>query len=183
MLEWFKNKDVAIVGGAASLFNDKLGNKIDEHEVVVRINRGILIRDESSQGKRTDIWAIGQPITVEDLFDNVKYEHNFHLSHKGRSHIHSKIEYYLPMKILNKLRKKLKHDKPSSGLMAMHYICECVPKTVTLYGFDWKATPTWYYEDVAQLINIPSDYQPHDWKIEKEYVENNFLSLPNITLS
>ena len=183
MLKWFKNKDVAIVGSAASLFNNKLGKQIDKHEIVVRINRGILVKDESSQGKRTDIWAIGQPKTVEDLFDSVKYKHNFHLSHKGRFYVHSgkktkeshpKIEYYLPMNILNKLRKKLKHNKPSSGLMAAHYICECAPKTLTLYGFDWKKTPTWYYEETS--------YQPHDWKLEKQYIEDNFLSLPNIAL-
>ena len=49
--EAWKNKDVAIVGSAVSLFGNKLGKQIDKHEIVVRVNRGILIKDESSQGK------------------------------------------------------------------------------------------------------------------------------------
>jgi len=165
MLEWFKNKDVAIIGGAESLFDQGYGKTIDQHEVIVRINRSVIIKDQEHQGSRTDYWAIGHHKTVEDLFDKISCK-NFHLSHKRPKTPHPKIDFYLPMDLLNNLRLNLGHEKPSSGLMALDYINNCNPKSITIYGFDWRETPTWYYTD--------TDYQPHDWNLEKKYIITNF---------
>lgn len=172
MKEWFYNKNVALVGSSESLFMHSFGDKIDSHEVVCRINRGVIIKDPIAQGKRTDIWAIGQAKTVEDLLDSCCVK-NIHLSHKGRTYNntwegHPKINYYMPMEILDDLRNDLGHKKPSSGLMIAYYIFVSNPKSVTLYGFDWKKTNTWYFEEGA--------YQPHDWNLEKDYFQKTFLS-------
>jgi len=161
MQEWFENKDVALVGSSAALMKSTLGNSIDSHEIVCRINRGVIIQNPLAQGIRTDVWAIGQSKTVDDLFKKYKIK-NFYMSHKGRKIIDNRIHYYLSMEILNNLRNDLVHSKPSSGLMALHYIKHCKPTKITIYGFDWKRTSTWYYEE--------TDYQPHNWQLEEQYV-------------
>src|SRR5699024_6374491 len=54
---WFKNKRVAIIGGADSVLKEKLGEYIDGFDVVVRINKGVEIIDKQKEyiGTRTDI--------------------------------------------------------------------------------------------------------------------------------
>jgi hypothetical protein len=179
MQKWFENKNVALVGGAQSLFDRMHGNEIDSHEVVCRINRSVLIKDAAAQGNKTDIWSIGVPNTVEDLFPTVKIK-NFHLSHKrrvynGKNESHPNIDFYMPMKVLDNLRGDLGHEKPSSGLMSLYYILYCSPKSIKMYGFDWKETPTWYYEETI--------YQPHNWLLEKTYIEKILLNrYKNITV-
>lgn len=160
MQDWFENKDVALVGSSGALMQGTQGNNIDSHEVVCRINRGVIIQNPTAQGTRTDVWAIGTIKTVEDLFE--KYNvNNFYMSHKGRRIIDNRINYYMSMEVLDRLREDLSHQKPSSGLMALYYIQHCKPKQITIYGFDWKRTGTWYYEE--------TNYQPHDWQLEEKY--------------
>jgi len=165
MHDWFRKKSVAIIGGAQSLFDKQYGSEIDTHDVVVRINRSIIIKDSQAQGNKTNVWAIGHHKTVEDLFDTIDVK-NIHLSHKRPKTPHPKINYYLPLDILDELRQDIKHQKPSSGLMTLHYVNFCIPKSITVYGFDWRETPTWYYTD--------TNYQPHDWELEKQYIITNF---------
>ena len=52
-----KNKSVAVVGPASYLENSGLGEEIDSHDVVIRINRGCELIDKYSKdiGKKTDI--------------------------------------------------------------------------------------------------------------------------------
>jgi hypothetical protein len=168
MQDWFENKDVALVGSSGALMQNTHGDSIDCHEVVCRINRGIIIINPKSQGTRTDVWAIGTIKTVEDLFE--KYNvNNFYMSHKGRRIIDNRIDYYMSMEVLDRLRDDLSHQKPSSGLMALYYIQHCKPKQITIYGFDWKRTGTWYYEE--------TNYQPHDWQLEEKYVREMNLRI------
>jgi hypothetical protein len=70
MLDWFDRKRVAVVGNASSLFNSVFGKEIDNHEVVVRINRSSTIcfpenDNEKSQGTRTDVWAFSFADSME----------------------------------------------------------------------------------------------------------------------
>lgn len=171
MLDWFKGKDVALVGSAGALFDQKYGAQIDQHEVVVRINRGVIIKDKDAQGTKTDYWAVGKPKTVQDLIDTHTYKGNIHLSVGDRGKKHPKIDYYIPMKTLNSLIGELGHKKPSSGLMILYHIYMSNPKSLSLYGFDWNKSGTWYH--------IPWS-APHDWGREERFIRKKYLSQENV---
>ena len=131
MFDFFVGKDVAIVGGAGGLFNSNLGNKIDAHQIVIRINRGILIKDEKHQGTKTDYWAYPNPSKIWDIHGKFKYK-TIHLDKLRRDYYNYEkwkgieTDYYIPIEIIDELYDaKIKYgksnsknitDKPSSGL-------------------------------------------------------------------
>lgn len=172
MKEWFENKDIALVGNAQSLFNNNYGDKIESADIVCRLNRGVIIQDTKKQGVRTDVWGIGVPKFVEDIFDDIQCNKKIHLSFKDRKYPHPKINFYLPMEMIKDLQTQLTHSKPSSGLAMLYYINLCSPKNIILYGFDWKATPTWYKEEGI--------YRPHNWDLERQFVYREILVNPNV---
>lgn len=178
MKDWFQGRDVAIIGNAWSLFDREYGNQIDQHEVVVRLNRGVLELDLVSQGSKIDVWAYAEEKLIEDLYDLVPCRKTMHMSRKGRKvkvegqkkkqwEGHPMTAYYYPWDCLEELKLKLGHERPSSGLMVLDHVYSCEPKKVSLYGFDWKMTPTWYYQEPTT---------EHGWDIERKYVFDNYGS-------
>lgn len=184
MQDWFKNKSVAIVGNSESLFTKNQGLEIDSHDIVCRINRGIIIIDPSHQGNKTDIWAYGVAAFVEDLFKSYKKIRTIHLSHKKRK---SKIEgfklkqwerhpytdFYIPIDQIQNLYNSFGYDRLSSGLLLLNYIDSCSPKNINLYGFDWKKTSTWYFHEFETV---------HKWDEEKDFIQKHFLNKQYINL-
>lgn len=167
MQHWFRDKSVALIGNAQSLFDRQHGHDIDAHDVVCRLNRGIIIQDAKSQGQRTDVWAIGLPKFVTDILDTATYGFLMHVSFKGRQQPDPRVDYYLPLDFISQLVSDLDHPKPSTGLAMIAAISHCAPRCLSLYGFDWKQTPTWYFKE--------GRYQPHDWQREKTFVQARFL--------
>jgi hypothetical protein len=184
MIDQFKNKKVVIVGNSLSLFEKKFGEDIDSYQIVCRINRGIVIKNSLSQGTKTDVWAYSIPRIVEDLFSTVTCENTIHLANKHRSikvegyklkqfQSDTRTKYYYPVEWWNMLVSNLGFDKPSSGLMLLDLISRSEPKSITLYGFDWKESPTWYFQEATT---------EHNWHLEKSYIYKNFLNNDNIHL-
>lgn len=50
-------KRVALVGNAMSLLKENRGGEIDEHDIVIRINKGLPEFVGSSVGQKTDVWV------------------------------------------------------------------------------------------------------------------------------
>lgn len=184
MKEWFENLSVAVVGNSKSLFEKDYGNLIDSNDVVCRINKGINITDASSQGTRSDVWGYAVTRIVQEEIIKYQFDKTIHLTRKHRK---SRIEgfknkqfesesctkFYYPLENLDKLCSRLGHTQPSSGLILINHILESRPKQVYLFGFDWKETPTWYFQEATT---------EHDWNLEKQFVEKNFLNLSNCKL-
>lgn len=57
--------------------------------------------------------------------------------------------------------------KASTGLIMSYYTSISNPKSVTLYGFDWKRTPTWYFGEEE----YNETHQPHDWEWEEWFIK------------
>lgn len=178
------NKSIAIIGNSESLFTKTQGAEIDSHDVVCRINRGIQLINPVCQGVKTDIWAYGSYKQVEDLYDLQLCSNTIHLTHlhrkikikgykKKQNFYFEKTKFYIPMEVLTELEKKSTIKRPSSGLILLYYVCTCFPKSISLYGFDWKETPTWYYQEFTT---------PHDWMKEKMFVTKNLLNKNHINL-
>lgn len=185
MIDWFKNKSVSIVGNSLSLFDTDYGFLIDSADVVIRINQGYTVNSFNSHGDKTDViayarWsAVGKGLRLrDDLLSTKKF---IHVSIRGRNEIKDynllgvtpdRFCYY-PLEMYTELKKsKLslgKKEKPSSGICMLDYLSSCSPASVSIFGFDWKDTPTFYD------LHRPLEQEPHIYELERSYCLENFI--------
>ena len=169
----FKNKRVAVVGNADSLFKQRFGREIENHELVCRINQGPLASKSKTHGNRTDVLFYGDPgIITEDTLLKLNNNTIHILTHTKFADrpMHSENLYMISQSLLDEIQNKHKYDKkgqwPSTGLMAVELILNQNPDTVSLFGFDWKQTPTFYRKD-------DKGDGRHVWKFEQNYLSNH----------
>jgi hypothetical protein len=184
MIDLFKNKKVAIVGNSQSIFQKSYGNMIDDHDIVCRINRGIILKDEMSQGTKTDVWTYGDFSIVQDLFEIYNIEHTIHLSavkrlttikgtEEKQFEKYPYTKYYVPLDELDQLVKKINsidRFEPSSGLILINCVHLRDSNSISLFGFDWKKEKTWYNDTEDVLSN-------HNWDLEKKFILNNYNNI------
>jgi hypothetical protein len=177
----FIDKKVAIIGNSSSIFLKNFGEEIDKHDVVCRINRGIIIKNETSQGKKTTVWAYGDHSIVRDLFKNYQIKETIHLSDKKRLarikgfkerqfEKYPNTSFYVPLKNIYDLKRNLnptENVEPSSGLIMLDFVYSSFPSSISLFGFDWKKQATWYNksEDINDI---------HNWDLEKRFIANTY---------
>jgi len=180
VIDWFDDKTVAVVGNALSLFDKEYGRIIDEHDVVCRINKGVTAIPSVSHGKRLDYTVISRWNIINSLYIKGKTKgSNFVVcSRKGFNDLKEDIPediYYYPLELHANLKwKKLglsKLQEPSTGLVFLDLLSQCKPKAVSIFGFDWKETPTFYDLDRTK--------EPHLYELEKEYCLTNFVKKYN----
>lgn len=168
-------KSVAIVGNALSLFNCSYGQQIDSHDIVIRLNKAAMWYDRfdvpQSHGKRTDIWMFWSAHEYRPMItDLIKRNSNVvkvHCSTVMRHHGNvSMVDLLYPIKQHHQLCRAAKIDNPTTGLMAIDFCLSANPSTVSLYGFDWKATPTWTDPD-----RVYDQQCPHDHCAERLYCQ------------
>ena len=184
MKEWFENKTVAIIGNAMSLFDKQYGIEIDEHDVVVRLNKAAMLHtnfDVSiSHGKRTDVWIFWNAGEYKKLFSELPNVKKMHAGHQGRYESNvSAVDFLYPISPnYNNLKLKAgEHNNPTTGFIALDWITSCNPLKLDIYGFDWKETPTF-----TDPNRVKDKTCLHDHKTEKEYVNSNILTLPYVIL-
>jgi hypothetical protein len=182
MRQWFEGKTVALIGNATYLFDLSYGEEIDSHDVVVRLNKAAMLytnmKSGDSHGYRTDVWMFWNANEYKNYFKNTKAK-LMHMGHQGRNtgNRHG-IDFMYPDEPYAKLRKVAgKHNNPTTGFMALDYIISCKPKSLDVYGFDWKETPTFTDPDRKKEKNCP-----HDYEAEKEHCAKFFFSRPEVTL-
>ena len=139
------NKKISVVGNAASLFQRKqLGTQIDSSYMVIRFNGGT-IKNHNAQGWRTTIQAH---------------------SHRMKS------KWEIPKATLWDVREMEEREylelelgvRPSCGIIVLEYLKNKYPDHhVKIFGFDWKATHSWYCPDNYGLREV------HNYGIEKKY--------------
>lgn len=152
--EFIKNKRVALVGNALSIFDKKNGKLIDSYDVIIRFNYGF-VKSIESQGIKTDIHILAVNLKSEEYnLLNAKFRLN-------RSRI-----CHNPCKtILWADRKRLINNckQPSSGFIAIDLCLSSGAKEISLFGFDFNKTMTFY--------NDPNYKTMHDFVKEEEYVK------------
>jgi hypothetical protein len=184
MKEWFEGKTVALVGNAQSLFNKEYGAEIDNHEVVVRLNKAAMLytefEAEKTHGKKTNVWIFWNAGEYKSQF--VKHPHvkKMHAGHQARFDANLKhVDFTYPnipnYELLR--RKSGNHNNPTTGFIAIDWITSCSPKSLDIYGFDWKDTPT--FTDPRRIRDKGC---PHDFETERKYIRDNILTLPYVRL-
>lgn len=164
---WFKDKRVAIVGGADSVLNSPLGNYIDSFDVVVRINKGVEIIGPQKEfvGSKTDFLfhafyvrencSGSSPITVELWNKNKVGKVIFAFNYKCSDYALFNLLYFLKITkgkySFTQLTKKLHYKNvkailpphgPTTGFIAINTIFNCQPKEIYITGFTFFKTPT-----------------------------------------
>jgi len=183
MKEWFKEKTVALIGNAESLFEKEHGVKIETHDIIVRLNKAAMLYQrfdvEKSHGKRTDIWMFWRTAEYKKHFGSIDQTiKKMHMGHQDRNRLDmTMIDHFYPSNLYDPLKKKAgKHNNPTTGFMAIDYILHCKPKLLSIYGFDWKETPTFTDPDRKK-----EKLCPHDFETEKKYCIEEVLTKPNVT--
>ena len=150
-----RNKRVAIVGNAKSLFDKSYGSEIDNHDFVIRFNRGFIVSDKS-QGTKTSCVILALNLTQEEID-----RHKARFVVNRSKHYSNLTPYRIPQE--ERMEWALMIGKqPSSGLLAIDFALCYKPKSLDLYGFDFEETPTFYN---------PEGYQTqHDYDKEKEII-------------
>lgn len=166
--QYVNGKTVAIVGNAASLLDKNLGKEIDEAEIVIRLNLGI-VSTQSSQGSRCDVLGISLPLDSEkvDRLFSPKYiiwltPRTKHFSLRRRHHLMNTVIY--PKFLWKKEFKKL-NARPSSGYMVISFLTEILkPKSIKVYGFDFAKSSS---------LTSPTRTKkaPHDFEKEKLIIQ------------
>ena len=171
----FKNKNVAVIGNANSLFNQRYGKEIEKHEIICRINQGPLASNSKTHGNRTDVLFYGDPgIITKESLEKITSNTVHILTHTKFANrpMHSDNMFAISQEHLNRLQSKHNYNKkgqwPSTGLMAVEIILEHIPTNVSLFGFDWKESPTFYRKDNKGDVR-------HIWDIEKNYLISQSL--------
>jgi hypothetical protein len=176
MKEWFNNKSIAIIGNAKSLFDKTYGDEIDSHDVVIRINRGIEVcaqhNNTKSHGKKVDVWCFNLYSSLENFDNNMKKQlpQTYKRLQMNYSPLTGKFDSSVSEKAINEVRNIFAPKKITTGFRILHYITKFETKGVSIYGFDWKATPTYYvnYRSTADLA--------HDYIKEKDYCFKHYFN-------
>ena len=159
--EFIKNKRVAIVGNASSIFDKQNGALIDSYDVVIRFNKGF-IKNPESQGTKVDVHMLA--VTLKDNEYNL-LRPKFRLN---RSRF-----YNNPCKTIMWVdRKRLCQGElqPSTGYMAIDLCLSSKAKEIALFGFDFNKTGS--FQNAEGYVSL------HDFKSE----ERNILEFENAGL-
>ena len=183
MRHWFENKSVALVGNAMSLFDMNYGKEIDTHDVVVRLNKAAMLMNrfdaEASHGKRTDVWIFWSVREYYRQFEKHPDVLKIHAGHQYRNNGTIKlVDYVYPMDLYQPLKEKAgPRRNPTTGFIAIDYILNCDPASMSVYGFDWKKTPTQTDPDRKKEKQCP-----HDYDVEEAYCMEHVFTRPNVFL-
>jgi len=190
------NKSIALVGNSTSLFDSEYGKEIDSHDVVIRMNKAAIfynINYKPTHGERMDawcFWAVGafnkvlkQDKTMPDKmiksFCDLNNSKRFQACTNGyKLHTETYIDETFSIGLFNNLKRQLnmisKQDiviSPSLGITMLRWLTYNNTKNISVYGFDWKTTPTFSEKERFDLdIEYGLDKRcKHDFIAEEKY--------------
>lgn len=161
LLAFLAGKSIAIVGNATSLLDHQYGPLIDEHDIVTRMNMGFPI-NPAAQGTRCDLWCYSSFRVPRLAPKDFAAPRSVWMSPKFRDRPDYRLDcYFYPLSYWRRLRQRL-GARPSVGAMTIDLISRSSPREVTIIGFDFNRSKT-FYENRIQ----PS---PHDFGSEERYI-------------
>ncbi len=194
--ELVENKTVAVVGNALSLQYKKHGEYIDSHDIVVRINiPGNLYYDNKMKeiyGEKMDAWCFWKASAFLSAHET-KYMQQFTQAETKLEVVESSVagvESIYTDETLKILEDKIAELYPyrfgrdyykfSTGFLLLNYLSNCNPKTVSVFGFDFKHTPTFYDSNLKNNMVGGIDIRfGHDYRIEQKYIIDHLLKQSN----
>jgi len=165
LISYLENKNIALVGNAKSIFSET--RNIEQHEIIIRMNKGNPKGKESFIGKRTDILALSLNLKKEEI-EAFNSKFIFYCSPKNREFLSDHLKesaYYYPNLNWSVLHKTLE-ARPSTGCMMFDFLFNYVDfAELHLYGFDFMRTPNWYTDKIHMA--------EHNYINEEAYIKFN----------
>lgn len=166
---------IAIVGNAQHLFDRRYGAEIDKHDTVGRMNRAAILFTKPfatvSHGSKTDMWFMWRHKEYEAVNMN---RPPFSMQMCPMEPLED-----TSVNLFQKLRfEKLQQEIgaiPSTGLMVLDFVSSVMKwDKISVYGFDWKATPTFTDPNRETDTALNSGGHLHDFLAEQEYCRSRF---------
>ncbi|MDX1347268.1 MAG: glycosyltransferase family 29 protein [Thiomicrorhabdus chilensis] len=172
-----KNKRIALVGNSNKVIGKQY--QVDQHDVVIRMNRAWAMPEEMKVdvGKRIDILSVS--IEQENIdFLVGEYETVLWMTPKHRDEF--KLEtaeklYFYPLEWWQELYDRF-GSNPSTGCMTFDVIRRFIGEGhVTLYGFDFFKSDNWYQKKrlghrLMDFLGIPRKRNPHSGNQEEAFI-------------
>ena len=168
-------QSVALVGNAQSLLEQAQGPAIDGHDVVIRLNRG-LIRNPEAQGCRTDMLGLACDMSMSEIrhaFGNPTLAWLTPIRELITNDVLATRDSmaFAPVDFWRDLSRQVGDARPSAGLIMLATLREFGGCTsIDLYGFDFKHSKTFYHSDERhgrEGVKRPW----HDWSAEESLVQ------------
>ena len=168
---------IAVVGNAEYLFHRSYGAEIESHSLVARMNRAAMLFTtfdaHSTHGSKTDMWFMWRHQEYESV--NIK-KPPFAMQMASWEPLDDPSVQLYPIERAQWLEATL-GSTPSTGLMTLDFLDVATTDHISVYGFDWKATPTFTdpKRETDKMIGI------HDFNAERSYCEQRFMNNPRFT--
>ena len=164
-MEDLKCNPISVIGNAESIFNNQYGELIDKN-ITIRFNRAEILNSKC-QGSKWDYLVSSEINTFEKYNKENPPFHSLIFSPIGKEFEYklNKVMFKtnifrLPLIQSEQLKNKLSAP-PSTGLQILYYLDSIGNKDVSIFGFDFKKTKTFY-----EIRNKGK----HDFKKEKELI-------------
>lgn len=176
LLAALRGKTVALVGNARALANSQMGEAIDAHDIVIRINLAPMPYAET-HGTRTDWLGLATRISKSDR-DRIQPGRILWMSHKRKRLDYDSATspgFYLhPLDDYAGLQDQL-GAQPTTGAMLIELLLRSDLARLDLYGFDFFASK-------SLSGSRSADQVPHDFDAEAAWVEGLLDSDPRLHL-
>lgn len=173
--EFCKGKRICLIGNADSVLKRK--RKIDSFDVIGRMNRGMPRGKEEFIGSRTDILFLSTGMSGENILRsyNPRFVIWMTVCRRLADPWVLKNAIQNPRKDWKRLYGQLSIN-PTTGLLALYFMLKRIDfKSLTIYGFDFFTTKTWYNTKV-------DSGQKHSGKKEKKLILKMIAERPNVKL-
>lgn len=184
---------VAIVGNGPNLLGKHLGEQIDNHDIVVRMNFFHTKGYEADTGTKTDIWVTGANEAYVDKDLDQKPKNT--LSILKSSGLQNKTTFLptiekieerlgrsykefitIPAQLQTLAEVKCLTETPSTGMRSISFMVNICNQNVDLYGFDFFSTTAHHYYDVNRPLGKEFKerkmwYVGHDFSWEAIYAQ------------
>jgi hypothetical protein len=168
----WRDKSIALVGNASSLWEGNFGPQIDAADYVIRINQGAFIElFPQSTGVRTDALLMslnGNSVEKAWMFSRARRRAKtvVAMTPRDRTFLGIPLEKLIPTYPLEwhaELHTTM-GARPSTGAMAVDLLRRTVtsPEQISIYGFDFWGSPTTYTGKIKAA--------PHDPEAEEKFV-------------
>ena len=159
-------KTVSVVGNAKGLLGTGHGSDIDSRPTI-RFNSAQIV-DPEAQGLRWDFVASSMSIVLRFYRENEpKFSALIYTAHTDQ-HVRNlrrigcaRPAHLYPLILSRELLIKLR-SRPTTGMQMLYLLDRLGRKDVSIFGFDWKATPTFYHTAVGK--------DPHNYRGERELI-------------
>ena len=167
--DFCSRKDMVIVGNSNCLLKNKnMGDFINSHSVVLRMNFGVPTKEyEQFVGTKTHLWAMALKSKEKQL----EYKRLFNPKYilwltKDKSFISPEVTenlYKANDNFYIELQERLGWERPSTGCQVV-YFChtQLQPKSINIVGFDFFKSPDFFEKDI--------NFAVHNNKITKKLI-------------